>query len=159
MRHRADEHHTLLAAFMVTLSIASIMILVRSAPGSEVPASRSLVITLLQSIRTRSSARTAPLATPAPADTPPTPIIESAPDASGPPVPRLVVGGQARVVKTDGLGLILHAAPNTETRRPAGLLEGTTVTILELASDEWARVQAETQQVGWVPTGFLAPID
>ena len=159
MRHRAHEHDTLLAAFMVAIIVASITIIVRSAPGDAVAASRSLVMTLRRSVPTRSGAGTAALPTRAPADTLPAPIIETASTPSDPAVPRLVVGGRARVVNTDGLGLILHAAPRADARTPAGLLEGTTVTILEFASEDWTRVQAETRQVGWVPTVFLAPSD
>src|SRR3712207_7501276 len=42
-----------------------------------------------------------------------------------------------------GRGVILHAEPRRGARTPGGLLEGTRVTLLELAGDEWARVRSE----------------
>ena len=71
----------------------------------------------------------------------------------------LAVGGRARVVNTQGLGVVLHSAPSKESRRPAGLLEGTSVTVVELAGQDWARVQSDTRQDGWVPSAFLAPAE
>jgi hypothetical protein len=70
--------------------------------------------------------------------------------------PGLTVGARARVANTDGLGVVLHTAPRADARRPAGLLEGTRVTVVELVGAEWARVQAEARQDGWVATAFLA---
>ena len=82
-----------------------------------------------------------------------------APGDAVPSVPALAVGRGARVANTDGLGVVLHAAPRAGARKPAGLLEGTTVTILELADAEWARVQSAARQDGWVPVAYLAPGD
>ncbi|MFN8634970.1 MAG: hypothetical protein U0893_14020 [Chloroflexota bacterium] len=46
-------------------------------------------------------------------------------------------GSQARVANTDGQGvvLLLGAAPECPSS-PAGLLEGTAVTVLEISGDE-----------------------
>jgi len=71
----------------------------------------------------------------------------------------LAAGGRATVVNTQGVGVVLHSAPNKESRRPAGLLEGTGVTVVELAGQDWARVQSDTRQTGWVPSAFLAPAE
>ena len=68
---------------------------------------------------------------------------------------RLAVGRRARVAHTDGVGVVLHSTPNTSARRPAGLLEGAAVTVLELVDGDWARVQSDSRQTGWVPAAFL----
>ena len=68
----------------------------------------------------------------------------------------LAVGSAAHVAHTDGLGVVLHAAPSRDARMRAGLLEGAGVTVVETAGPDWARVQTETRQTGWVPTAFLA---
>jgi Bacterial SH3 domain len=73
--------------------------------------------------------------------------------------PALAVDGRARVVKTAGRGVVLHAEPRRGARLPAGLLEGAPVTLLELAGEEWARVRSPQGQVGWVPTAYLVPAD
>jgi hypothetical protein len=69
----------------------------------------------------------------------------------------LAVGSRARVANTDGVGVVLYAAPRPSARQPAGLLEGMSVTVLELADSEWARVQADNRQTGWIHAEFLAP--
>jgi hypothetical protein len=69
----------------------------------------------------------------------------------------LASGGRARVANTDGVGVVLYSAPRPSARQPAGLLEGTTVTVLELMNTEWARVQADNRQTGWVHAEFLVP--
>jgi hypothetical protein len=93
------------------------------------------------------------------ADAPPVPIAEMPSAETGSSASLLAVGMRARIVNTDGVGVILRAEPRVDARRPAGLLEGTTVTILERAGGEWARVRSATQQTGWVPTTFLATSD
>jgi hypothetical protein len=70
---------------------------------------------------------------------------------------KLAVGSRARVANTDGMGVVLYGAPRPSARQPAGLLEGTNVTVLELADAEWARVQADNRQTGWIHAEFLAP--
>ena len=49
----------------------------------------------------------------------------------------MAVGTRAKVANTDGLGVVLYAAPRDNARQPAGLLEGTPVTVLERSGDEW----------------------
>jgi hypothetical protein len=70
---------------------------------------------------------------------------------------KLAVGSRARVANTDGVGVVLYAAPRPSARQPAGLMEGMSVTVLELADSEWARVQADNRQTGWIHAEFLAP--
>ena len=69
----------------------------------------------------------------------------------------LAAGGRAHVANTDGQGVVLYAAPRPSARQPAGLLEGTPVTVLEMSGSEWARVQTSSRQAGWVHAEFLAP--
>ena len=166
MRRRPRAHDALLAALMVTLIAAGIVTLVLVASGLQGAAPPSLVATLWHSTTARPRLGAAPPVEPAAARAPQEPAVAvEAPSAetvsreSGPPLPVLAVGGRARVVKTDGVGVILYAAPRADARRPSGLLEGTIITVLELAGGEWARVRSDTQQAGWVRTLFLAPAD
>jgi uncharacterized protein YgiM (DUF1202 family) len=55
--------------------------------------------------------------------------------------------------------VVLHAAPSKDTRVPRGLLEGTRVTVLERAGDEWALVRAEDHQEGWISSRYLIPVE
>jgi hypothetical protein len=55
------------------------------------------------------------------------------------------------------VGVVLYSAPRPSARQPAGLMEGATVTVLELVDTEWARVQADNRQTGWIHAEFLAP--
>jgi hypothetical protein len=71
----------------------------------------------------------------------------------------LAVGSRARIANTDGVGVVLYAAPRPSARQPAGLMEGMSVTVLELADSEWARVRADNRQTGWIHAEFLAPAD
>lgn len=70
---------------------------------------------------------------------------------------QLAVGSRARIANTDGVGVVLYSAPRPNARQPAGLMEGTTVTVLERVDTEWARVQADNRQAGWIHAEFLAP--
>jgi hypothetical protein len=99
-------------------------------------------------------AASAPADASAPSDTAAQPAAPASSATSA-----LTVGGKARVVNTDGQGVVLYGAPRQSARQPAGLLEGTTVTVLELADSEWARVQSGSRQSGWVHAEFLARAD
>jgi hypothetical protein len=91
----------------------------------------------------------------------PEPAAEATPPDQAAPTTQtageLTAGTRARVANTDGLGVVFYAAPQPGARRPAGLLEGTTVTIVEVAGNEWARVQSDARQTGWVRAEFLVP--
>ena len=88
---------------------------------------------------------------------PPVPLAAPVAEATLPtPESRaLAVGAQARIANTDGLGVIFYAAPRDGARLPAGLLEGTVITILEFSGADWARVQADGRKTGWVRTAYL----
>jgi hypothetical protein len=66
---------------------------------------------------------------------------------------------QFRVANTDGLGVVLHTAPDRSARVPRGLMEGARVTVLQRRGSEWALVRAENGQEGWVGAAYLAPTD
>jgi hypothetical protein len=95
--------------------------------------------------------------TESPAVTPPTPVAETTPLT--PESRGLAVGAQARVANTDGLGVVFYAAPRDGARLPAGLLEGTVITVLELSGEDWARVQSDGRKTGWVRVAYLTPTD
>lgn len=67
----------------------------------------------------------------------------------------LAVGSRARVANTEGQGVVLYSAPRQNARQPAGLLEGTPVTVLEVSGAEWARVQSDARKTGWVKAAYL----
>lgn len=149
---------------MVALAFVSITILLLSTPTLTVTVPRSLTGATPRSVEARPRDGAAPppaaealaQAPLAPAAEPP---AETVADESGPSAPGLSVGGRARVVNTSGSGVILHAAPRAGARRPAGLLDGTPVTVLELAGGGWVRVQSDANLHGWVPSTYLAPAD
>lgn len=64
-------------------------------------------------------------------------------------------GVRMRVAGTDGRGVVLHTAPSTAARVPAGFLEGAGVTLLE-QNGEWAHVRGDNGLEGWVPAQYLA---
>jgi hypothetical protein len=79
----------------------------------------------------------------------PTPSPETTPSGFQP-------GERLQVSNTDGLGVVLASAPRREARTPRGLLEGTRVTLLQRAGDEWAFVRAENGLEGWILSHYLA---
>ena len=83
------------------------------------------------------------------------PSVAAAQPTASPP--HLAVGSRARIANTDGVGVVLYGAPRPSARQPAGLMEGMTVTVQELSGTEWARVQADNRQTGWIHAEFLAP--
>jgi hypothetical protein len=165
MRSQPPRHDTLLAALMVVVALASIASVVLSAPVFTVTVPRTLFGVTRRSVETRPRDGSVAVATATPgvgieepAGAPSESPAEPGPLELAAAAPGLALGTQARIVNTDGVGVVLHAAPRAGARRPAGLLEGRTVTVLELAGVEWARVQADAKLAGWVPTSFLAPI-
>lgn len=166
MHRRDPPHDTLLAAFMVVLIVATLSSMALSEQRFEVTLPRDLAATFRRSVPTRPVEGATPVANRVDATTiqqrtvaPQVPITETPSVGTGSSAPLLAVGTRARIVKTDGVGVILCAATRADARTPAGLLRGTTVTVLELAGGEWALVRSATQQTGWVPTTFFAPID
>jgi len=166
MRPLPPRHDALLAALMVVVALASVASATLSAPVYTVTVPRSLIGVTRRSVETRPRDGSVPVATAtlgvgieAPAGAPPESPAEASPPEFAASAPGLAVGTRARIVNTGGVGVVLHAAPRAGARRPAGLLEGRPVTVLELAGAEWTRVQADGKLAGWVPTGFLAPTD
>ena len=94
---------------------------------------------------------------------PPAPAATEAPAAEPVTAPQkpadLDIGARARVANTDNLGVVFYTAPRDNARQPAGLLEGTTVTVLERSGDEWARVQSDSKKSGWVRAQYLVPAE
>lgn len=67
-------------------------------------------------------------------------------------------GGQrGMVANTDGAGVVLRNSPNDADRRAAGLFDGTGVTVVERAGNDWVHVRADNGQQGWIPARYLAP--
>jgi hypothetical protein len=173
MRRQPPSHDTLLAAFMLALAIVSIAFPLLSTPSLTITLPRGLVGATSRSVEARPRDGAEPVAEhspavdaeestraqPAPVAVLPAPAAEIVTEESDPPAARLEVGGRARVVNTDGAGVVLHAAPRAGARRPAGLLDGTAVAVLELVGEEWARVQSDSKLAGWVPAAYLAPVD
>lgn len=166
MRCEPPHHDSLLAAFIVALLMVSAITFVVLAPEEQDAIARTLVTAL----RRREPARpldgaVSPLSgvgdgeEHAPARRSPAPGADEIQQDDGSSLPRLTVGGRARVVNTDGVGVVLRTAPRDGARRPAGLLEGMNVSVLDLVGGEWAYVQSGTGQPGWVPARFLAPSD
>jgi hypothetical protein len=81
----------------------------------------------------------------------------AADETAAPSAPALTAGARARVANTDGMGVVLYAAPRAGARQPAGLLEGTLVTVTDLSGSDWARVRADNRQAGWVHASYLTP--
>lgn len=168
MRQRDDEPGARLALGMMALLAVSLGAIVLSGQLFQVTIPRVLAQVVDRSQPTRpldgatlvpkltaSSLATGTIALSAPADGPAAP---AAPAAQVPEsAQKLAVGNRARVANTDGVGLVLYSAPRPSARQPAGLMEGTTVTVLEMADSAWARVQADNRQTGWVHAEFLAP--
>jgi hypothetical protein len=179
MRQRDTEPGAGLALGMIALLLVSIGIIVLSGQLVQVTIPRVLAHVVEPSPPTRPidgatpvpvtklsaaalSVDPATLAAPDPAPSASTLSAPAAPAAApAPETPasssKLAVGSRARVANTDGVGVVLYGAPRPGARQPAGLLEGTSVTVLELAESEWARVQADNRQSGWIHAEFLAP--
>ena len=98
-----------------------------------------------------------PAAPPEPApDLAPAPASTQTQESAGAADAPLTIGTAARVVNTDGLGVILYGAPRSGARTPRGLLEGARVTVVEASGPDWARVRAPNGLDGWVPTRSVA---
>jgi Bacterial SH3 domain len=170
MRQRDAEPGAGLALGMIALLMVGIAVIGLSAQLFDVTIPRGFahVADRAQPIRpidgatpvpklTAAALSTNPVALAAPADAP---AAEAAPPvaAQAPASPdTLAVGGRARVANTDGVGVVLYSAPRPSARQPAGLMEGTTVTVLELVDAAWARVQTDNRRTGWIHAEYLAP--
>lgn len=116
----------------------------------------------------RDAVETARAAEAARADNDPAPEIAVAPPATPTAAPAATATPQvaatsaaassrrARVVGTGGRGVILYSAPRQGARMPAGILEGTVVSVLGTSGGEWTQVQG-AGKTGWVRSEYLAP--
>ena len=164
IRPRATEADSALPFVMVVLLAVGATWLLLSSQMLEITVPRSLIPktrpaapakSTLMTPMSAAAATEEPTSTEAPVVTPPAPGADTTPPA--PESRGLTVGAQARVANTDGLGVVFSAAPRDGTRLPAGLLEGTVITILELSGEDWARVQSDGKKTGWVRAAYLTP--
>ncbi len=91
----------------------------------------------------------------------PEPARSASPQAearSDPAMAGPAAGERVRVANTDGLGVVLHTAPQKDARVPRGFLEGARLVLLERSGD-WAHVRDESGLQGWVRGEYLAPIN
>ena len=167
-RPRTTEPDSALSFILVVLLAVGAAWLLLSSQMLEITVPRSLIPKTRPAAPNRSTQGTTPVTTmstaamteeptESPAAMPPSPVAETSPLASE--SRGLAVGARARVANTDGLGVVFYAAPRDSARLPAGLLEGTVITILELSGEDWARVQSDGKQAGWVRTAYLSLVD
>jgi SH3-like domain-containing protein len=62
---------------------------------------------------------------------------------------------RATIANTGGSGVVLRNSPNDTDRSRVGLLEGTTVSLMEYSGSDWVRVRADNGQTGWVPARYV----
>jgi Bacterial SH3 domain len=171
VRPHEPESNAALPLIVVVLLTVGVTAWLLSSQMLEVSLPRNVIPKLPPSVPSRPTegaarmSRIALSATTEPALAEPlTPVAEDAPPVAedAPPAPEsheLAVGGRARVANTDNLGVVLYAAPRDGARQPAGLLEGTAVTVLERSGEEWARVQSDSKKAGWVRAQYLVPAE
>ena len=169
----AHEETSRVSAFLmlslVILGLAGLTMVVQAAQAPSVRADRPARVTSPSVGAPPAVQPAAPSAEEQPADlaatgptAPPEPAPNSAPasaqtqEAAGAADAPLTVGTAARVVNTDGLGVILYGAPRNGARTPRGLLEGARVTVVEASGSDWARVRAPNGLDGWVPAQYVA---
>jgi len=168
MRQRSAAPDAALPLVLVILLTIGVTALILSSQLLDISLPRNLVPAYHPAAQERPVDGAAPVAklsldapTQSVAVAPPGPAEAGSPDAiaegvTPPPVPsELAVGARARVANTDNLGVVFYAAPRDNARQPAGLLEGTAVTVLERSGDEWARVQSDSKKSGWVRAQYL----
>jgi hypothetical protein len=167
-RPRTTGPDSALPFILVVLLAGGAMWLLLSSQLLEITVPRSLIPAMRPAAAGRLGQGTPPVTTTSaaalteeptaePAVTPPAPVAGTTPRASA--SRGLAVGTQARVANTDGLGVVFYAAPRDDARLPAGLPEGTVITVLELSGADWARVQSTGQQAGWVHIAYLTLAD
>jgi hypothetical protein len=149
---------------MVALAFVSITVLLLSEPALAITVPRILTGATPRSVEARprdgapsAADRSSVAGAEEPALEPPVETAVAVAEERGPSASGLAVGGRARVANTAGAGVILHAAPRVGARRPAGLLDGTPVAVMELVGEEWVRVRSDANLEGWVPVAYLVP--
>jgi len=164
MRQRTSESNAALPLIVVMLLAIGVTALVLSSQMAEISLPRTLIPSFHPAAPTRPVDGAVPVAKLS-VGTAAVPVLEAQPGPEAAAVddavttPEVAVGAHARVANTDNLGVVFYAAPRDNARQPAGLLEGTTVTILERSGQEWARVQSDSKKSGWVRAQYLVPAD
>lgn len=163
VRRRASEADAALPLVAVMLFSVVAMGLVVTSQLVDISLPRGLVPTFHPAAPSRPVDGATPVAKLSLSTTPLEASTATSPSLDGVAAPTtqqaLEVGARARVANTDNLGVVFYAAPRDGTRQPAGLLEGTVVTVLERAGDQWARVQSDAKKSGWVRAQYLVPTE
>jgi hypothetical protein len=178
VRRQSTEPTGLLAGLMLVLLLFGVATMLLVSQAARTPVARAAAPAPLQLLQSKTSVKAAtsvevaqaapsaettteaaalPEAQPASDAAPPAASETVTPQPSVPAPAGLVAGAQARVANTEGLGVVLHDAPRKDARRPSGLLEGATVTVLGVVGDEWVQVRAAGRPDGWVPAAYLTP--
>jgi hypothetical protein len=74
-----------------------------------------------------------------------------------PTSPPIGAPSRLRVANTDGQGVVLRASARDDDRTPSALVEGTTVSVLEMSGTDWVHVHADSGLEGWIPSKYLMP--
>jgi Bacterial SH3 domain len=167
VRRRQNDDGARLGLFIVALLAVAFSALILSGQWLDVSIPRSLMPPSGSAVTSRPTDGATPTAKlqaastdmqPVPADAS-QPAADVAPAEAAPAKPALAAGARARVANTDGMGVVFYSAPRTNARMPAGLLEGTSVSVLDVADGGWARVQSDTNKSGWVHGEYLVPAE
>jgi len=153
IRPRGHESSPALTALMFALILVGVAVIMHAVQAYASPSAR---------LGRVATAEAAPLEAASPVAPAPETVIADPVTPEGTvaeaqaPAPSLGAGQGARIANTDGLGVVLHAAPRTGTRTAVGLLDGVHVTVLDLTDSDWAQIRSERGQVGWIPATYLA---
>jgi hypothetical protein len=89
--------------------------------------------------------------------TAPVATVEPTAVSSPTQVPTAAANTRRQVTGTDGQGVVLRASPGADDKTPRGFMDGYWVTVLDSSVVDWALVQGDNGQQGWVPTRYLTP--
>jgi hypothetical protein len=154
-RHRTAEDTAPVVLMLVALVVVGIVALGLFSQTLDLTVPRGLVSAYDRAPVSRPADGAVPVAKAQPA----TAVDATSTQAAATATEGLAVGARARVANTDGQGVVFHTAPRPNARVPAGLLEGTAVSVLQLSGDEWARVQSDAKKTGWVRAAYLVAVD
>jgi len=81
----------------------------------------------------------------------------AAPTAASSPTAESTVdpGGRRQVGGTDGEGVVLRASPRDDDWTPRGFMDGDWVRLIDTSGGDWALVQGDNGEQGWVPAQYL----
>ena len=72
------------------------------------------------------------------------------------PTPEPASNARHQIARTDGQGVVLRATPRDDDRTPRGFMDGDWVTVMDRSGSNWALVQGDNGQKGWIPAQYLA---